>query len=409
MEARKRLIRLTVTLCLMLLCLAGCGGRDQGPIDGKGIASGKEEAGGTEEDSQQADTPRLYLVSQVDTEQSMFLFLNLDTGRYEQYAYTEGTFFLDKYGSHTSCADFYPGRAVNITLRAGSLILETVQASDAAWEYDDVTRFSVDEEQNMITLGDTRYTYDENLLVYSGDEESSLTSLSGQDTLRVCGVDHKVLSVLVTTGHGFIQLTNTQDLEGGWVSLNHKRYYKITEDMELEVPEGTYEVTVAGNGYGGSAEVTVDRGAASTVNVDDIKGEGPQYCTLTFEIGVEQAELYVDGSAVDYSEPLQLQYGIHRLQIEAEGYESWSRRLFVNSPEATLEIALTKSSDQEEDTETSSESGSGKDTDTSSETSGNVDDEYLETLKELVDTLIDTNQLDTNSTIMNSVLDSLTN
>lgn len=404
MEARKRYIRLAVTLCLMLLCAVGCGSGDQGPIDGKGLASGKKETAGTETETV-GETPRqLYLVSQADTEQGLLLLLNLDTGRYEQYAYTDGTFFLDKYGNHTSGADFSPGRAVNITLRDGSLILDTVQISGEAWEYDDVTRFSVDEEQNMITLGDTRYSYDDDLMVYLGDEEYSLFELSEQDTLRVCGVDRKVLSVVVTTGHGSIQLVNTQDLEGGWVSLNHKRYYKITEDMELEVPEGTYEVTVAGNGYGGSVEVTVDRGAVSAVNVDEIKGEGPKYCTMTFELGVEQAKLYVDGSEVDVSEPLQLQYGIHRLQVEAEGYDSWSKRLFVNSPEATLEIALTESGSGE-DTEDSSE-----DTVTSTETEDSkTEDEYLDTLQELVDTLVDTNRVNADSTIMDSVLDSLMN
>lgn len=404
MEARKRYIRLAVTLCLMLLCAVGCGSGDQGPIDGKGLASGKKETAGTETEADGETPPQLYLVSQADTEQGLLLLLNLDTGRYEQYAYTDGTFFLDKYGNHTSGADFSPGRAVNITLRDGSLILDTVQVSDEAWEYDDVTRFSVDEEQNMITLGDTRYSYDDDLMVYLGDEEYSLSELSEQDTLRVCGVDRKVLSVVVTTGHGSIQLVNTQDLEGGWVSLNHKRYYKITEDMELEVPEGTYEVTVAGNGYGGSVEVTVDRGAVSAVNVDEIKGEGPKYCTMTFELGVEQAKLYVDGSEVDVSEPLQLQYGIHRLQVEAEGYDSWSRRLFVNSPEATLEIALTESGSGE-DTEDSSE-----DTVTSTETEDSkTEDEYLDTLQELVDTLVDTNRVNADSTIMDSVLDSLMN
>lgn len=404
MEARKRYIRLAVTLWLMLLCAVGCGSGDQGPIDGKGLASGKKETAGTETETV-GETPRqLYLVSQADTEQGLLLLLNLDTGRYEQYAYTDGTFFLDKYGNHTSGADFSPGRAVNITLRDGSLILDTVQISGEAWEYDDVTRFSVDEEQNMITLGDTRYSYDDDLMVYLGDEEYSLSGLSEQDTLRVCGVDRKVLSVVVTTGHGFIRLVNTQDLEGGWVSLNHKRYYKITEDMELEVPEGTYEVTVAGNGYGGSVEVTVDRGAVSAVNVDEIKGEGPKYCTMTFELGVEQAKLYVDGSEVDVSEPLQLQYGIHRLQVEAEGYDSWSKRLFVNSPEATLEIALTESGSGE-DTEDSSE-----DTVTSTETEDSkTEDEYLDTLQELVDTLVDTNRVNADSTIMDSVLDSLMN
>ena len=110
--------------------------------------------------------------------------------------------------------------------------------------------------------------------------------------------------------------------------------------MQLEVPEGTYELTVAGNGYGGSTEVAVTRDEQTSVDVDSIKGEDPKYCTLTFAVDVAGALMYIDGSQVDYTQPLQLQYGIHSIQITADGYDTWSKRLYVNSPEAQIEIAL---------------------------------------------------------------------
>ncbi|MDE7062715.1 MAG: hypothetical protein K2O73_05665 [Lachnospiraceae bacterium] len=411
MDKQKRCLRLAFIICLMLLCLAGCSPGTQNGTSQKGHTGDGQEGVTQTEGEEQLPEQQLYLLSQMDTEQGLITLLNLDTGRYEQYAYTDGTFFLDKYGSNTSSSDFAPGMAVHATLRENSLMLEKLCASDTVWEYDDVRRFEVDEEDAIITLGDTKYSYDDMLMVFSGEEATDLGKLTEQDVLRVYGVDRKILSVLIVTGHGVIQLQNTADLEGGWLSLNHKSYYKITEDMEVEVPEGDYEVTVAGNGYGGSVDVAVTRDTVSTINVDEIKGEGPKYCTLTFAIGVEGAQLYIDGVAVDYSQPLQLKYGIHRLQVDAEGYETWSRRLFVNSEEAVLEVGLTSSGGvtSADGTESGANTNNGSSADNTNDSSGTgkVDEKYLEKLNDLVDAVIDTQRIKTSSGILNSVLNDL--
>ena len=386
----------------------------------KGYASGVEAA--TEEETQ-AEESSLYTVSGVDTTLSTMTFLNIDTGRYEQYSYTDGTIFKDRHGSLISAASMVPGKVVTLTLRDKDLILEKVEQSADAWEMDDIGKFSYNEEDKIFTVGDTKYSYDEELQVFSGDAAIELSAVTGQDTLRIQGIDRKVLSVSVTTGHGVIQLVNTQALEGGWLSLNHKDYYKITENMQLEVPEGTYELTVAGNGYGGSTEVAVTRNEQISVDVDSIKGEDPKYCTLTFAVDVAGALMYIDGSQVDYTQPLQLQYGIHSIQITADGYDTWSKRLYVNSPEAQIEIALSgddTGSTETESTETagneenttvehkhSDSTSNSSGTNSSSGSSSSDSDAYRKALSEIIDTLTSNNNSSTST--LNQVVNSLTN
>ena len=393
---------------------------DDGPVSMKGYASGVEAA--TEEETQ-AEESSLYTVSGVDTTLSTMTFLNIDTGRYEQYSYTDGTIFKDRHGSLISAASMVPGKVVTLTLRDKDLILEKVEQSADAWEMDDIGKFSYNEEDKIFTIGDTKYSYDEELQVFSGDAAIELSAVTGQDTLRIQGIDRKVLSVSVTTGHGVIQLVNTQALEGGWLSLNHKNYYKITENMQLEVPEGTYELTVAGNGYGGSTEVAVTRNEQTSVDVDSIKGEDPKYCTLTFAVDVAGALMYIDGSQVDYTQPLQLQYGIHSIQITADGYDTWSKRLYVNSPEAQIEIALSgddTGSTETESTETagneenttvehkhSDNTSNSSGTNSSSGSSSSDSDAYRKALSEIIDTLTSNNNSSTST--LNQVVNSLTN
>lgn len=411
---------LALVIFTVFVALSGCGKKDDGPVSMKGYASGVEAA--TEEETQ-AEESSLYTVSGVDTTLSTMTFLNIDTGRYEQYSYTDGTIFKDRHGSLISAASMVPGKVVTLTLRDKDLILEKVEQSADAWEMDDIGKFSYNEEDKIFTIGDTKYSYDEELQVFSGDAAIELSAVTGQDTLRIQGIDRKVLSVSVTTGHGVIQLVNTQALEGGWLSLNHKNYYKITENMQLEVPEGTYELTVAGNGYGGSTEVAVTRNEQTSVDVDSIKGEDPKYCTLTFAVDVAGALMYIDGSQVDYTQPLQLQYGIHSIQITADGYDTWSKRLYVNSPEAQIEIAL--SGDDTGSTETESTETAGNEenttvehkhsdntsnssrTNSSSGSSSSDSDAYRKALSEIIDTLTSNNNSSTST--LNQVVNSLTN
>lgn len=413
---------LALVIFTVFVALSGCGRKDDGPVSMKGYASGVETA--TEEETQ-AEESSLYTVSGVDTTLSTMTFLNIDTGRYEQYSYTDGTIFKDRHGSLISAASMVPGKVVTLTLRDKDLILEKVEQSADAWEMDDIGKFSYNEEDKIFTIGDTKYSYDEELQVFSGDAAIELSAVTGQDTLRIQGIDRKVLSVSVTTGHGVIQLVNTQALEGGWLSLNHKNYYKIAENMQLEVPEGTYELTVAGNGYGGSTEVAVTRNEQTSVDVDSIKGEDPKYCTLTFAVDVAGALMYIDGSQVDYTQPLQLQYGIHSIQITADGYDTWSKRLYVNSPEAQIEIALSDDdtgSTETESTETAgneenttvehkhsdSTSDSNRMTGTTGSTGSSSDsDAYRKALSEIIDTLTSNNNSSTST--LNQVVNSLTN
>ncbi len=411
---------LALVIFTVFVALSGCGRKDDGPVSMKGYASGVEAA--TEEETQ-AEESSLYTVSGVDTTLSTMTFLNIDTGRYEQYSYTDGTIFKDRHGSLISAASMVPGKVVTLTLRDKDLILEKVEQSADAWEMDDIGKFSYNEEDKIFTIGDTKYSYDEELQVFSGDAAIELSAVTGQDTLRIQGIDRKVLSVSVTTGHGVIQLVNTQALEGGWLSLNHKNYYKITENMQLEVPEGTYELTVAGNGYGGSTEVAVTRNEQTSVDVDSIKGEDPKYCTLTFAVDVAGALMYIDGSQVDYTQPLQLQYGIHSIQITADGYDTWSKRLYVNSPEAQIEIALSGDDTGSTETESTETAGNEENTtvehkhsDSTSDSSGtnsssgsssSDSDAYRKALSEIIDTLTSNNNSSTST--LNQVVNSLTN
>lgn len=285
-------------------------------------------------------TTDLFMIISNDMQSEKLVLEQLASGKQYMYNYKITTRFLDKYGNRATASDFEPGRCITVNEKDIQGKLLEASLSDAVWEYPDVTRYSVDEDRGIFQIADTKYSYEETLFVNSDGEALQLSDLTELDTLRIVGIGKQILSVSVTTGHGELQLENTDLFEGSYIQIGEKIFSQVTKDMLLEIPEGTYTVTVANNGYGGSTDVTIEKGQKEVLDLDTLKGEGPKFGNILFAVNVADAIVQIDGKAVDYSQAVPVQYGVHTLQITADSYEPYSKKLFVNTEEATIVIGL---------------------------------------------------------------------
>lgn len=347
--------RLTAVLSIFcVLTLAACGSNKDQFVTGQYYYPSKEaeeeeavaETTGeteTEAPAEQNDTlsSELFLITNNDMQAECLILEQLASGKQYMYYYSLATRFLDKYGNRASVSCFEPGRIICVGKKDEKGRLLEAQISDQVWEYPDVTRYSIDEDRGVFQIADTNYSYGEDVFVNSDGNMLEVSDLTDLDTLRVVGIGKNILSVSVTTGHGELQLQNTELFEGSFIQIGSRIFSEITKDMSMEIPEGTYMVAVANKGYGGSTEIEVKRGQETVLDLDTLKGEGPKYGRILFAVDVVGAILQIDGKVVDYSEPVSLQYGVHALSVSADSYETYSKKLFVNSEEATILIGLT--------------------------------------------------------------------
>ena len=231
----------------------------------------------------------------------------------------------------------------------------------------------------------------------SDEKKIKLSDIGELDELRLIGMNKEILSVSVTTGHGVISVKNTDIFEGSFIQVGRKIFAEITGEFSMEVPEGNYMVTVANKGYGGSKEITVERDETTVIDLDELKGEGPKKGKISFAIADEEenqlhATLKIDGKTVSYADALELDYGIHSIQASAPGFEVFSKKLFVNSEQAEIKIALSEEKTKQEVTaSTTSDSGTQSNlsenntsVDSTSELSEELVSDYLSTLTELL-------------------------
>lgn len=395
-----------------MIMMAGCGQQTRPVSTAQYYNPAKETVADTEEaEDAVAETSigtDLYLIIGNDMTNEQLNLKQLASGKQYLYVYSLSTDFQDKYGNSATTVDFEPGRVIHVGKKDGEGRLLQAQIADEVWEYSDITKYSVDTERGIFKIADSKYSYDADLFVESNGEKIRLSDLNEKDKIRVVGIGTKILSVSVTTGQGILELRNTSVFEGSFIQVGSKIFAQITHNMKLEIPEGTYTVTVANEGYGGSTEVEIARGEVCTLDLDELKGEGPKTGSITFYIDVEGAALSIDGDTVDYSAPVVLTYGVHELHAEADGYDDFDKKLFVNSAAANIDISLTGEStasdndvtegtESVEETETAETETTGskeetKSTEKDSETTDkstdkDVTSDYLATLSDLITSL----------------------
>ena len=133
----------------------------------------------------------------------------------------------------------------------------------------------------------------------------------------------------------------------------------------MTVPEGSYQVDISYNGGGGTKSVVINRNEETTLDIGDLEVAEAQYGMVLFSMNPSGAELYIDGSQADPSQPITLEYGIHQIIAKADGYKSLTQYLRVAQESAGVDVELDKIDSDSDNDESTGSSASTSSTATS--------------------------------------------
>lgn len=233
--------------------------------------------------------------------------------------------------------------------------LEKIKRSSDIVEVEDA-EVDVDSANKRITVQDVTYAYSDDMVVYSDGQYITPMEITGDDLVTFRGVQGQAYSLVVTRGHGYIKPVNYDDLSGGMLVVDGETIQKITPNMLITVPEGAQKLTMANSSYTATATAEVKRGQVVTLDMAKYIENLPDIARVKFRIEPEGAELYVDGSSVDYSSDVRLRYGTHTVQVVLEGYNDYSGTLKISEPNPTVSISL---SEETADVSSENDSSSG--------------------------------------------------
>ena len=293
-----------------------------------------------------------------DEKEGTVSFLNLDLGKQYTLSVDGTTRFYDKYGDSISLSQVQTGDIVDVTFLKSKKHLTTLQLSPSAWSFTNVEKYEFNMVRNEVSIGSEVYKLNSNTQYLSEDRKMDSMDLNPSDVLGFQGIDNQVLTVRVEKGHGYLRLANDENFIGGWIEIGQSQIRKISEDMLLLVPEGSYQVNISNKGGGGTKSVVINRNEETTLDIGDLEIPEPQYGMVLFSVDPSSTEIYIDGSKVDISEPVSLLYGIHQMIARAEGYQSVTQYIRVAQESAGINVVLDANAGEEEEESTSASESS---------------------------------------------------
>lgn len=301
------------------------------------------------EESLQADMRGVFLYSNKNSR--TVVMADPSTGERYEFSYDGITAFTDAFGEARVVEQFEPGDVVDITASAHSGKLRSMGLCPEAFVEEDVSDYDINVNRGVFRAGDTNYKIQKGTVVLGDGRSGRFSDLRSGDRLTLKGVGYELYSVTEDSGTGFLRVLGSESFKGGYIEIRGTDIIKvIDDDMLLQVPEGTYELFVAYNHFGGSKVVSIERGSESSVDISSLAAELLKSGDITFTIDPPEAlpVVKIDGETVQIDRPVSLEYGVHRLDIAADGYVTLHRYISVGSPRANLDITLEKAVSQNE-------------------------------------------------------------
>lgn len=329
-----RLPKILILICGMAVILTACGQSE--------IQETAQEQGGFVKIAPGAydSEDRAIVVAKQESKQKI-TFYNLQKQKNYTLNYDGTTKFMDKYGSAIVAGQLEEGEVVDIQFLKEEKLLSSLAASSDIWTMSDVSKYELDLAGGRMKIRNEYYTLDDTTQVLSDGKQADFLDIDSQDNIKVRGIDHKIYSISVEKGHGYLRLENEEYFLGGWIEVGQRIIQKIEEDMLLTIPEGTYEVYLSHSGVEGTKEVKISRNQETLLDVGDLKKEDLiKYGNLIFTIEPSTAKVYIDGKQVDTTRTVKATYGLHQIMVREEGYETVIQYIRVTENGANVAITL---------------------------------------------------------------------
>ncbi|MBQ4069272.1 MAG: PEGA domain-containing protein [Lachnospiraceae bacterium] len=352
-------------IALSIFLLTGCSSEKEPSIhSGNDIPRLPTTSVEEKESSENADydVKDTALVLNVDTENMQVVLKSFTDDEKYILTYTGGCDVQNEYGEIIAMSQIEIGEIVDAYYVNSKNKLTRLYISSEAFEYNRVTAFEYNETDMTCEIKGELYTFDDSLIVMSNGVQIELSDIESVDVLTLKGIDKRLNSIIVTSGHGYINLTNTDYFEGGIIEIGKKMMVVITEDMQIVAPEGTYNVMATYNGQGGFKEVTVKRDSEISLSLTEFQDEAERYGNYSFDIFPSEATLKVDGNVTSHDDFVEMTYGTHKIQVLADGYETYNATIVVDSVYESLTIDLSMQSEADDETENDEDEDDGDET-----------------------------------------------
>lgn len=362
-------VTLLALLALVMVFVSSCG-MNKSAVNRKIKDSAANESN--------ADASVTGVITKINTSLRQITIRELDSNVDTLLNYNDVSVITNKFDEEIEGDALKIGQIFETTYASEDGKIEEMSVPKDAWEYQDVSSFSFDRDIKALSLAGQRFKYSDSTNFMEGNKTIDLMEINDKDMITVRGVGIKVYSVVKSAGHGYIKFSNYEDFIGGIVSVGNGIIVPVTDNMLITAGVGSYKVTISKGNVVTSKKITVRNNKEITVDFGDYVPEVKNVGNIKFNIDPKGADLYINGTIVDYSNPIALNYGEYKIKVELTGYTTYNGILDVEDASKTINISLIeKDASVADATSTPSPSPSGNSDSDSNVTTKKTDSKHV--------------------------------
>lgn len=284
--------------------------------------------------------------------------------------YNGGVDVKDKYDEILSMSQVELGSIVDVVYDANrdKLLSLHMSKDENIRKMEEVSGAEIDNVGKSVQINGTAYRMSDNVRAFSDNNEIGLDEICSEDQLTIWLYNDIICSMFVELGHGYVRLSDYASYIGGMVEIGYDVIVPVTEDMLLTVREGEYTLRIAKGDDVGTKTVEVVKNQEVNVSLADIAIEPKQTGSVLFKVTPSNAAVYIDRKLINTEGAVDIVYGKHKINIIAEGYQSYSASFNVNYAYKIKEYTLLP---EDATTESKSSSNTNKTTGSTNKTTEN--------------------------------------
>ncbi|MDR1639138.1 MAG: PEGA domain-containing protein [Clostridiales bacterium] len=278
------------------------------------------------------------VLTKINSEDKSVTFLDSSNNLTYVYRPSESTAYKDKYGTPIAFAELKAGDIVDLSLTTSNRITAMAKSS-SAWSLPMRKNVAIDMSKKTITTSSVIYEFDSSLQTLWNGLPFDLSQITSVDVVTISGLEQKALVVILEKSHGYVTLSNSDSVTNGFLEIDTTMTSSLSEIAgPLPLAEGLHKIVVRGDNIepfgkdieiGPGSDIILDLGTATL-----------KTGTLTLSTNVSDYTAIVDGTLCQDSEIPPLDYGVHTLRVEKDGYIPVEQTFVISSPVTDMQAVL---------------------------------------------------------------------
>lgn len=244
------------------------------------------------------------------------------------------------YAQEMSFAEFSGGDIVSAAFNTKTGILKSMVIDAAAWKFRLIQGLNVDTEAYVMTIGSTRYVYDDKLTAVYQGKPAVVEDIVPIDLVTVGGYRDKVWFVEIMKSHGFIELLNKEKVQDGTLEVDTSIFMLLDDASRLEVQEGAHRVLIKGSNIEPYMKnVVISQGRLEIIDLSDIQYKSG---VINIVANVTDFRLFINKKEYPANAPIVLDLGTYAVEARKDGYLPFETFIQVTEPAMDVPVLMTE-------------------------------------------------------------------